>query len=106
MSSADSNYQLETSYFSFYQVMAFILVFAFIGSWVLRTFAGAPEIQSFKISNQTIGSVEFTAKTSKKPPDNLAVTNTCHISNSSAVNTQTTTFSDWILDSKAGYTGK
>src|SRR4051812_32005683 len=106
MSSADSNYELETSYFSFWQVMAFVLVFAFIGSWVLRTFAGAPEINSFVISNQAPGSVEFTAKASKKPADNLVVTNICHPLNSSVPSSQTSTFSDWTLETKTGYSGR
>jgi hypothetical protein len=102
----NSNYQLETSYFSFWQVMGFILVFAFIGSWVLRTFAGAPQISSFTVSNQAYGNVEFTAKASKKPADNLAVTNSCHALNSAAATTQTAAFSDWTLDTKTGYTGR
>jgi hypothetical protein len=104
--SSTSDYHLQTSYFSFWQVMAFILVFAFIGSWVLRTFAGAPAIKSFAISNQAPGSAEFTAKASKKPADNLAVTNICHSPNSSAVSSHTSTFSDWTLDTKIGYTGR
>jgi hypothetical protein len=104
--SSTSDYHLQTSYFSFWQVMAFILVFAFIGSWVLRTFAGAPAIKSFAISNQAPGSVEFTAKASKKPADNLAVTNICHSSNSTTPSSQTAVFTDWILDTKTGYSGR
>jgi hypothetical protein len=83
-----TDYELERSYFSFWQVMAFILVFAFIGSWVLRTFAGEPQIKSFTISNQRGSQVEFTAKASKKPADDLAVTNTCDISNFPGTTTQ------------------
>jgi hypothetical protein len=101
-----TDYELERSYFSFWQVMAFILVFAFIGSWVLRTFAGEPQIKSFTISNQRGSQVEFTAKASKKPADDLAVTNTCDISNFPGTTTQTLNFTDWTLDSQTGYTGR
>lgn len=101
----ETKYSLEHSYFSFWQVMAFILVFAFIGSWVLRTFAGAPEINSFKITSQAVGSVEFIARASKKPADNLVVTNTCRAPNSNKTTMQTGAFSDWTLDTKTGYTG-
>jgi hypothetical protein len=102
----ESNYHLQSPYFSFWQVMAFILAFAFVGSWVIRTFAGAPQIKRFTAINLSTGRADLIVEASKKPADDLVVTNTCHASGSTLTNTQTSGFSDWTLDSKVGYTGR
>ena len=105
MATTHPEYSLDRSMFSFWQVITFCLVFGIVGSWVIRTFAAAPAIQSFSIAKQSVGSVDFSASTSKQPPDNLVVTNNCYTDSSALANSQTLPLSGWITNASVGHIG-
>lgn len=104
--STSGKYALDDSLFSPWRMLVFIVCFSLVGSLaILNSFAASPPVSSFAIAQQYEGTVEFSASTKLKVPNDLVVTNTCYSDNSAVVSRQTQALGRWITDPTVGYVG-